>query len=136
MAQPVVHFEIIGQDPARLRRYFGALFGWQFDTSGLVSEAISQPDDYGFTERVGDSGIPGGVGGGRDYDNRVIFYVGVPDVEAALRQGGGLRGPPPLGAGPGPVRPGDRPLRRPRRQPHRPGRRLTPADLDPFLWRL
>src|ERR1700733_10696064 len=91
MAQPVVHFEIIGQDPARLRRYFGALFGWQFDTSGLVSEAISQPDDYGFTEPAGDSGIPGGVGGGRDYANRVIFYVGVPDVEAALRQGGGRR---------------------------------------------
>ncbi len=92
MGQPVVHFEIIGQDPARLRGYFGALFGWQFDTSGLVSEAISQPDDYGFTEPAGDSGIPGGVGGGRDYDNRVIFYVGVPDVEAALRQAESLGG--------------------------------------------
>jgi predicted enzyme related to lactoylglutathione lyase len=92
MAQPVVHFEIIGQDPARLRGYFGALFGWQFDTSGLVSETISQPDDYGFTEPGGDSGIPGGVGGGRDYDHRVIFYVGVPDVEAALRQAESLGG--------------------------------------------
>jgi predicted enzyme related to lactoylglutathione lyase len=92
MAQPVVHFEIIGQDPARLRGYFGALFGWQFDTSGLVSETISQPDDYGFTEPDGGSGIPGGVGGGRDYGNRVIFYVGVPDVEAALRQAESLGG--------------------------------------------
>jgi hypothetical protein len=88
----VVHFEIIGQDPARLRGYFGALFGWQFDTSGLVSEAISQPDDYGFTEPGDDSGIPGGVGGGRDYDNHVIFYVGVPDVEAALQQAESLGG--------------------------------------------
>jgi predicted enzyme related to lactoylglutathione lyase len=92
MGQPVVHFEIIGQDPARLRGYFGALFGWQFDTSGLVSEAISRPDDYGFTEPADASGIPGGVGGGRDYDNRVIFYVGVPDVEAALRQAESLGG--------------------------------------------
>jgi predicted enzyme related to lactoylglutathione lyase len=92
MGQPVVHFEIIGQDPARLRGYFGALFGWQFDTSGLVSEAISQPDDYGFTEPGDDSGIPGGVGGGRDYDNHVIFYVGVPDVEAALQQAESLGG--------------------------------------------
>jgi uncharacterized protein len=33
VAHPVVHFEIIGKDPERLRSYFGELFGWQFDTS-------------------------------------------------------------------------------------------------------
>jgi hypothetical protein len=92
MGQPVVHFEIIGQEPARLRDYFGALFGWQFDTSGLVSEAVSEPDGYGFTEPGDGSGIPGGVGGGRDYDSHVIFYVGVPDVEAALQQAERLGG--------------------------------------------
>ena len=27
MPQPVVHFEVIGKDPARLRNYFGELFG-------------------------------------------------------------------------------------------------------------
>jgi len=27
MAQPVVHFEIIGKEPAKLRSYFGELFG-------------------------------------------------------------------------------------------------------------
>jgi len=31
MSQPVVHFEVIGKDPARLRKYFGELFGWEFD---------------------------------------------------------------------------------------------------------
>ena len=31
MPQPVVHFEVIGKDPARLRKYFGELFGWEFD---------------------------------------------------------------------------------------------------------
>jgi uncharacterized protein len=29
MGQPVVHFEIIGPDPAKLRSYYGELFGWQ-----------------------------------------------------------------------------------------------------------
>lgn len=29
MGQPVVHFEIIGSDPARLRGYYGDLFGWE-----------------------------------------------------------------------------------------------------------
>ena len=38
------------------------------------------------------TGIPGGVGGGVDYDGYVIFYVGVPDVEAALRKAESLGG--------------------------------------------
>ena len=44
MAQPVVHFEIIGKEPAKLRSYFGDLFGWEFDTSSPVAEAVSEPD--------------------------------------------------------------------------------------------
>ena len=69
MAQPVVHFEIIGKEPAKLRSYFGELFGWEFDTSSPVAEAVSEPDDYGFVNRSTTSdgtGIPGGVGGGAD----------------------------------------------------------------------
>jgi uncharacterized protein len=38
MGQPVVHFEIIGAQPAKLRRFFGELFGWEFDTSGTVAK--------------------------------------------------------------------------------------------------
>jgi uncharacterized protein len=95
MGQPVVHFEIIGSDPAKLRSYYGDLFGWEFDTSGPVSEEVSQPGNYGFVERSTTSdgiGIPGGVGGGTDYDGHVMFYVGVPDVEAALRNAESLGG--------------------------------------------
>ncbi len=57
MAQPVVHFEIIGKEPAKLRSYF-----------------------------------PGGVGGGAAYQAHAMFYVGVPDVEAALRRAERLGG--------------------------------------------
>jgi predicted enzyme related to lactoylglutathione lyase len=95
MGQPVVHFEIIGTDPARLRGYYADLFGWEFDTSGPVAPAVSEGGNYGFTEggRTGDgTGIPGGVGGGADYPSRVLFYVGVPDVEAALRRAEDLGG--------------------------------------------
>jgi predicted enzyme related to lactoylglutathione lyase len=91
MGQPVVHFEIIGSDPQRLRGYYGDLFGWEFDTSGQVAEAVSEPDNYGFVTPEG-TGIPGGVGGGAGYDGRVLFYVGVPDVEAALQQAERLGG--------------------------------------------
>ena len=87
MALPVVHFEIIGTDPARLRGYFGELFGWEFDTSAPVAAAVSEPDNYGFVTRAttpDGTGIPGGVGGGPGYHSQVLFYVGVPSVEAAL----------------------------------------------------
>ena len=40
MAQPVVHFEIIGKDPEKLRGYFGDLFGWEFDMSSPVAETV------------------------------------------------------------------------------------------------
>jgi predicted enzyme related to lactoylglutathione lyase len=95
MGQPVVHFEVIGTDPKRLRGYYGELFGWEFDTSGPVAPAVSQQGDYGFTDTgttSGEAGIPGGVGGGSGHDSHVIFYVGVPNVEAALRKAENLGG--------------------------------------------
>jgi len=95
MGQPVVHFEIIGKDPAKLRDYFGELFGWEFDLPSPVSEAVSDPASYGFIDRMTTSdgtGIPGGVGGGAEYESHAIFYVAVPDVEAALAKAESLGG--------------------------------------------
>ncbi len=95
MGHPVVHFEIIGKDPAKLRGYYGELFGWEFDTGGPVAATVSQPGNYGFVEPGTNgegTGIPGGVGGGAGYDAHVIFYVGVPDVEAALQKAESLGG--------------------------------------------
>jgi len=51
MGQPVVHFEVIGKDPEKLRSYYGDLFGWKFDTSAPVAKAVSQPGNYGFVNR-------------------------------------------------------------------------------------
>jgi uncharacterized protein len=100
MGQPVVHFEIIGADPELLRTYYGELFGWEFDLSSQVSDAISEPSGYGFVQhdamREG-IGIPGGVGGGSAYDTHTIFYIGVPDVEAALQRAERLGGTRRLG---------------------------------------
>ena len=93
MGQPVVHFEIIGSDPVKLRSYYGELFGWEFDTSGAVAEAVSTPGNYGFVEPPATaSAIPGGVGGGAGYDPHVVFYVGVPNVETALQKAESLGG--------------------------------------------
>jgi uncharacterized protein len=105
VGNPVVHFEIIGRDPQRLRTYFGQLFGWDFDTSGPVSPAVSEARNYGFVDvnaSTGGIGIPGGVGGGSGYDGHAIFYVGVPDVEAALQRAEDLGGTRVIGPEPNP----------------------------------
>src|ERR671921_719066 len=76
MGQPVVHFEVIGRDGAKLQSYYGELFGWQIDANN--------PMNYG---------IGGGVGTGPEgYDGHVTFYVEVPDVEAALAKAEQLGG--------------------------------------------
>jgi predicted enzyme related to lactoylglutathione lyase len=100
MGQPVVHFEIIGNDPARLRGFFKDLFGWECDTSGVVADAVSEPENYGFIDLLtasDGSGIRGGIGGGEAYDRHVVFYVGVSDVEAALQKAEGLGGQRQMG---------------------------------------
>lgn len=111
MAQPVVHFEIIGNEPGKLREYYGELFGWEFGVGDASSDKVSARGQYGFVDgaSTGDAttaGINGGVGGGQGYRPRVLLYVAVPDVEAALRRAeslGGMRlfGPEPTGAGEG-----------------------------------
>jgi uncharacterized protein len=100
MGQPVVHFEIIGNDPSRLRSYFHDLLGWESDTSGTVAEEISEPNNYGFIDRLTASdgtGIRGGIGGGRAYKPHAVFYVGVPDVAAALQKAQRLGGQRQMG---------------------------------------
>ena len=95
MPQPVVHFEVIGKDPERLRNFFGDLFGWEFDTPSPVAREVSAPDSYGFLDLVTSedgTGIRGGVGGGPSYESHAVFYVGVPNVEAALQRAERLGG--------------------------------------------
>jgi uncharacterized protein len=95
MGQPVVHFEIIGTDPGALRGYYGELFGWEFDTSGPIAESVSQAGEYGLVDSnttEDGTGIPGGVGGGAGHGPQALFYVGVPDVAAALAEAEALGG--------------------------------------------
>jgi uncharacterized protein len=93
MGQPVVHFEIIGSDPAKLRSYYSELFEWEFDIGDAATEAVSQHGNYGFIDgSTTGGGINGGVGGGEGYEPRVVFYIGVPNVETALENAESLGG--------------------------------------------
>jgi predicted enzyme related to lactoylglutathione lyase len=91
MALPVVHFEITGPDPDALRHYYAGLFGWQSPPGAPVAHEVSDVDSYSFIDAA-EGGIPGGIGGGPTRAARATFYVGVPDVEAALREAERLGG--------------------------------------------
>ena len=100
MGQPVVHFEVIGKDDAKLRDYYSQLFGWEIDADNRMN--------YGTIDREANLseagiGIGGGIGVGPEgYDGHVTFYVEVPDVEAALAKaeemgGSRMMGPEEMG---------------------------------------
>lgn len=87
-----MHFEIIGNDPPSLRDYYRELFGWEFQNGDAATEAVSERGNYGFVDGSTTDGIDGGVGGGDGYERRVLFYVSVPDVAAALEKAEKLGG--------------------------------------------
>jgi hypothetical protein len=90
MGQPVVHFEVIGTDGEKLRRYYSELFDWDINADNEMN--------YGIVNREGNLGpdgigIGGGIAGGPPgYGGHVTFYVAVPDVEAALQKAESLGG--------------------------------------------
>ncbi|MDQ3764028.1 MAG: glyoxalase [Actinomycetota bacterium] len=90
MGRPVVHFEVVGKDGPGLRSFYSDLFGWKIDFDNALN--------YGIVQREGNTSADGtGIGGGigvapEGYPGHVTFYVGVPDVEAALTKAESLGG--------------------------------------------
>lgn len=73
MPNPIVYFEITGNDKAVLEDFYRAAFDWQLTPAG---------DNYSHVLTGG--GVPGGMGramGGRGY---VTFYVEVANIEETL----------------------------------------------------
>jgi len=86
MANPVVHFEVIGKDAKALQTFYKQAFDWQ------MAEPLPHLN-YAIVEPKGGNGINGGIGAGMEgYDGHATFYVGVPDIEAALSKIGALGG--------------------------------------------
>ena len=90
MANPVVHFEVIGTNAKRTQDFYAALFGWKIDADNPVS--------YGLVEKGDDHGIAGGLGSGPDGSAMVTFYVEVddlwPHLDRAVSLGGKVVMPP------------------------------------------
>jgi predicted enzyme related to lactoylglutathione lyase len=85
MAAPVVHFEVLGKDAKKLQNFYGKLFDWKINANN--------PMNYGLVEAAGPGSIGGGVGASQPgQSGNVTFYVGVPDVKAALKKAESLGG--------------------------------------------
>lgn len=85
MQHPVVWFEVTGTDTARLRAFYGELFGWSI----APVEAGS-----GYAEvdtKAEGKGIPGGIGSAKGQP-WVTFYVATPDLAASLAKAKKLGG--------------------------------------------
>jgi len=83
MSRPICHFEIIGRDPARLRAFYGELFGWEYEVGDPATTTVADAGNYGFLADAAND-VHGGVAGGDGFEPRVVVYMSVEDVESAL----------------------------------------------------
>ena len=98
MGSPIVHFELIGKDAAKLRDFYMQLFDWK------IGELMPDMGNYGLIEE-GSSGIPGGIGQSDDGQPRSSVYAQVPDLQATLDKAVAMGGTvlmPPTGIPGGP----------------------------------
>lgn len=73
---PVIHFEIMGKDGAKLQQFYWSAFGWSIDANN--------PMNYGTVDSEGD-GIGGGISGDEN-GARVTVYISVADLKASLEE--------------------------------------------------
>jgi predicted enzyme related to lactoylglutathione lyase len=90
MGQPVVHFEVIGKDGAKLQKYYSDLFGWKIDADNPMKYGMVDGKDNPAPDN---RTVGGGIAGGPDgYEGHVTFYVAVEDIEEALAKAESLGG--------------------------------------------
>ena len=68
MTQPIVFFDIAGEDDEALKSFYTTVFGWEFDQAGQFSVPVTTP-------------INGVI---RNDPAEQRIYVGVPDITASL----------------------------------------------------
>ena len=77
MAGRVVHFEILGQNPEALNKFYKNLFDWEIDANN--------PMNYGMVKSGGEGSIGGGIGKDEgDHPGHATFYVQVDNPQSHL----------------------------------------------------
>lgn len=75
MANPIVHFEVMGNDKAVLEDFYRAVFDWQLTPAATANYTVVSPG----------SGINGGIGQSMDGSaGYATFYVEVDNIAEVL----------------------------------------------------
>lgn len=78
MPDPVVFFEILGNDATALPKFYGDAFGWEVE-SVMPTYSMARPGE--------ERGIEGGVGAAPEgQPGHVTFYIEVDDLDSALEK--------------------------------------------------
>ena len=84
MSHPVVHAEIRSADPDATRAFFASLFGWGYSEGAYPG--------YTFVATGVEDTLPTAISPLQGDADTVLFFVGVPDVPAALAKAEELGG--------------------------------------------
>jgi uncharacterized protein len=84
MGHPVIHAEIRSADPDATRSFFSGLFGWTYSDGAFPG--------YTFVDTGVEGALPTAISPLQGDSDAVLFFVGVEDVEATLRQAEELGG--------------------------------------------
>ena len=79
MGNPIVHFEILGKDGEALKSFYSTMFGWKIDSSNPMAYGVVDTDSGGV-------GVGGGVAASQDGSASSAIYIGVPDIDAKLKE--------------------------------------------------
>ena len=78
MGRPVVHWELMSKEPAKVSAFYEKLFGWKI-------QHIGGPNDYRLVETGGKGGINGGIlkpAREGPWPGNMLFYIDVDDLAA------------------------------------------------------
>jgi predicted enzyme related to lactoylglutathione lyase len=84
MGHPVVHAEIRSSDPDATRGFFSELFAWSYSDGAYPG--------YTFVDTGVEGALPTAISPLQGDTDTVLFFIGVPDVEAALAKAEQLGG--------------------------------------------
>jgi hypothetical protein len=77
----IVHFDVPAEDTERAKKFYSALFGWDFQAFPEMQYNLITTKNLDGTPGVG-----GGLGKRMEPSQRMMNYFGVPSIDAAMKQ--------------------------------------------------
>jgi len=78
VGNPVVHWELMSKEPAKVADFYARIFGWKV-------QHVGGPADYRIVETGGEGGINGGIVKPEregPWPGNMLFYIAVDDLAA------------------------------------------------------